>query len=270
LSVPLFTFLPMNTTTGDKRTWTDDQLRQAVKDSQSWRAVARALGLKGTSAGTIRSLQRHATRLALDITHFTGQRRWSDRRLRQVMRESTCWADVFAGLGVSDGAESRVRIKGHAVRLGLDCTPLRGSPPRFPVSDVFNPPPRQEMLRTAAPSVAMAWFAMRGCDVALPIEQQVYDLLVSTANGIQRVQVKSCAARNSKGYWHVGIGRRPYVLDKTANKMPYDPDSLDLFFILLGDGSIYLIPSSVLAGRIAIDPETYAPYRVGDASSLLR
>ncbi len=39
--------------------------------------------------------------------------------------------------------------------------------------------------------------------------------------------------------------------------MPYDPDSLDLFFILLGDGSIYLIPTSVLAGRVQIIRELH-------------
>ncbi len=103
----------------------------------------------------------------------------------------------------------------------------------------------------------MAWFTLRGCAVALPIEPQAYDLLVTTSDGIQRVQVKSCASRNAKGYWHVGIGRRPYVLDKSASKMPYDPESIDLFFIVLGDGSIYVIPSSVLAGRVGISAENY-------------
>jgi hypothetical protein len=52
--------------------------------------------------------------------------------------------------------------------------------------------------------------------------------------------------------------------------MPYDPDDIDLFFIVLGDGSLYAIPSAVLAGRTSIYADTYAPYQVGDASSLLR
>jgi hypothetical protein len=134
---------------------------------------------------------------------------------------------------------------------------------------VFNEPVRPETLRTAASALAMAWFTLRGCAVALPVEPQEYDLLVTTAKGIQRVQVKSCASRNGDGRWRVGVGRRPYVLDKSASKMPYDPDSIDLFFIVLGDGSIYVIPSSVLAGRVGIHAENYAPYRVGDASSLL-
>ena len=91
-----------------------------------------------------------------------------------------------------------------------------------------------------------------------------------TTKGVQRVQVKSSARPDAKGHWGVEIGRRPYVLDKSASKMPYDPDDIDLFFIVLGDGSVYVIPSSVLAGRIRIYAETYAPYRVGDASGLLR
>jgi hypothetical protein len=257
-------------TSGDRRTWTDLQLRQAVMDSQSWRAVADALGLNGTSAGTVRSLKRHAVRLELDTAHFTGQRRWTDRELRAVMREATCWADVFAGLGIADSPDTRIRIKGHAVRLGLDCTNLRPSQPPSPAGEVFDQRVRPEMLRSAAPAVAMAWFTLRGCAVALPVEPQVYDLLVTTSKGIQRVQVKSCARHGGNGRWSVEIGQRPYVLDKTAGKRPYDPDSIDLFFIVLGDGSIYVIPSSVLAGRIRIYADMYALYRVGDASGLLQ
>jgi hypothetical protein len=258
------------TTWGDRRTWNDNDLRQAVGENHSWRGVARALGLKGTSAGTVRALKKHAERLALDTAHFTGQRQWSDRKLRDVMRDATCWADVIAGLGVSDGAESRVRIKGHAMRLGLDCTILRPSESPRPAAEPLRLPARPEMLRSAAPALAMAWFTLHGCAVALPMEPEVYDLLVTTVNGIQRVQVKSCASRNGRGYWDVGIGRRPYVLDKSAGKMPYDPDTIDLFFIVLGDGGIYVIPSSVLAGRVSISAESYTSYRVGDASSLLR
>jgi hypothetical protein len=257
-------------TTGDRRTWTDAQLRQAVADSPSWRAVARALGLKGTSAGVIRTVKRHAARLGLDTSHFTGQRRWSDQRLREAVVGSSCWADVLAGLGVIDNGENRVRVKGHAIRLGLDCTHLKKLELPATPDDVFSEPFRPETLRTAASALAMAWFTLRGCAVALPVEPEPYDLLVTTSKGIQRVQVKTCASRNGKGYWNVGVGRRPYVLDKSAGKMPYDPDSIDLFFILLGDGSIYVIPGSVLAGRVGISAESYTPYRVGDASSLLR
>lgn len=269
MSVPLSTFAVM-TTWSDRRTWSDDDLRKAVEENHSWRGIARALGLKGTSAGTVRALKKHAERLSLDTAHFTGQRQWSDRRLRDVMRDATCWADVIAGLGVSDGAESRVRIKGHAMRLGLDCTILRPADSPRPAVEPLRLTARPEMLRSAAPALAMAWFTLHGCAVALPMEPEVYDLLVTTTAGIQRVQVKSSERPGRDGHWRVGVGRRPYVLDKSATKMPYDPDDIDLFFIVLGDGSLYLIPSSVLAGRTSIYADTYTPHRVGDASSLLR
>ncbi|WP_141860499.1 group I intron-associated PD-(D/E)XK endonuclease [Kribbella jejuensis] len=253
-------------TPGDRRSWNDDQLRQAVESSPSWRAVARALGLKNTSTGPIR---RHAARLELDTSHFTGQRRWSDQQLREAVAAASCWANVLASLRIVDTGEERVRIKGHAVRLGLDCSHLKSPLAQPTPTEVFDEPVRPEMLRYSATALAMAWFTLRGCAVALPIEPQEYDLLVTTSKGIQRVQVKSCASRNKRGYWEVGIGRRPYVLDKSASKMPYDPDTIDAFFILLGDGGIYVIPSSVLAGRVRISAESYTPYRVGDASSLL-
>jgi hypothetical protein len=256
-------------TIGDRRSWSDAQLRKAVEDNRSWRAVARALGLKGTSAGVIRTIKRHALRLELDAGHFTGQRRWTDGQLQQAVQASTCWAEVFKSLGVSDNGPDRVRLKGHAVRLGLDCSHLKAPHLSSMTGEVFDQPVRPEMLSAAAPGIAMAWFAMRGCAVALPVEPQLYDLLVTTADGVQRVQIKTSVRADGRGRWQVGVGRRPYVLDKSAGKMPYDPDSLDLFFIVLGNGAIYVIPSSVLAGRVVIYADSYLPYRVGDASGVV-
>jgi hypothetical protein len=36
------------------RTWTDQQLRAVVPEATSWRGVLRRLGLKATSAGSMR------------------------------------------------------------------------------------------------------------------------------------------------------------------------------------------------------------------------
>jgi hypothetical protein len=41
----------------------------------------RELGLCTTSAGSIRVVKRHVTRLGSDTSHVTGQRRWSDAQL---------------------------------------------------------------------------------------------------------------------------------------------------------------------------------------------
>jgi hypothetical protein len=66
----------------------------------------------------------------------------------------------------------------------------------------------------------------------------------------------------------VRVGRRPYVLDKSASKIPYDPDDVDYFFLIDGDGALYFIPSAALAGKTTVNVGAYSQYRVGDASSL--
>jgi 5-methylcytosine-specific restriction endonuclease McrA len=52
------------------RTWTDTQLRDAVRTSTTKREVLEKLGL-GVWGGNYRSLDKHLARLGLDISHFT-------------------------------------------------------------------------------------------------------------------------------------------------------------------------------------------------------
>jgi hypothetical protein len=49
----------------------------------------------------------------------------------------------------------------------------------------------------------------------------------------------------------------------------YDPDEIDLFFIVDGDMTMYLIPSRAIAGRVGILLRTYKKYTVGSAQGLL-
>jgi hypothetical protein len=136
-------------------------------------------------------------------------------------------------------------------------------------ADVRELVPQLELVRTAAASIATSWFVLRGLATAVPTEPQEYDLLVTFPEGIQRIQVKSSTCRTRNGRWKVGVGRRPYVMDKSAGKAPYDPEALDYFFIVTGDGGLYLVPSRALAGRTSTYIDSYPEYRVGDASSLL-
>lgn len=105
--------------------------------------------------------------------------------------------------------------------------------------------------------------------VAFPTTPCPYDLLVTMPDGHRRVQVKTTTFQVKRGKWQVGIGHRPYSLDKSASKDPYDPDSVDLFAILTGDGDLYLIPIEAVAGYTAIYLSAYADYRVGSVASLL-
>jgi hypothetical protein len=86
--------------------------------------------------------------------------------------------------------------------------------------------------------------------------------------GIQRVQVKR-TTHWSKDGWNVAVSRRPYSVGNRERRVPYDPEQIDLFFIVDGDLNIYLIPSRVIAGRIGILLRTYKRFIVGNAAGLM-
>jgi hypothetical protein len=87
-------------------------------------------------------------------------------------------------------------------------------------------------------------------------------------DGIKRVQVKTTTFNNHG--WLVRVGRRSYSVGNRAPLVPYDPDLIDLFFILDGDLTMYVIPSRVIAGRVAILLNNYSEYVVGSAAFLMK
>ena len=109
---------------------------------------------------------------------------------------------------------------------------------------------------------------MCGCDVLFPIEPAVYDLVVQMPEGLRRVQVKTTTSMGSTG-WQVGIGRHPHSAGKGGPRLPYDPDVIDYFFIVDGDLAMHLIPSRIVAGRVALGLRTYRQYIVGSAAGFL-
>lgn len=237
-----------------------------MASQRSWRSAARKLGLKGTSTGVIRTLKRHSVRLGLDTSHFTGSRSWTDVDLRAAVTGASTWSDVIRALDVSDTADARARAKGRALRLGLDVTHLRrpaaATAPSVGASDLGN-------LRNAAPTIFAAWLALHGCAVSVPLEPQEYDLLVTFPAGVQRLQVKTTTYRGADGKWQVGIGRHPYAYEKNAGKIAHDPETIDAFAIVRGDGLLYLIPVAAVAGRTGLVLDAYERYVVGSAASLL-
>jgi hypothetical protein len=250
----------------DKRIWSDSQLVTAVAASRSWRGVMRELGLSATSAGAIRIIKRHVARLNLDTSHFTGQRRWSDVQLRLAVANAQTWWELFTQLGrTSYNQDDRIRVKAHAVRLGLDLSRLDGQGAEAPVPRELKPDAKH--LREAGTAVAAMWFLLCGCNASIPMEPAIYDLLVSMPGGIKRVQVKTTTYKSKDG-WMVQVGRRPYSVGNREPLVPYDPDLVDFFFVMDGDLTMYLIPSRVLAGRVMVLLRNYSKYVVGDIGSL--
>jgi hypothetical protein len=248
-------------------TYTDDDLRVAVARSANWHEVMRALGLPTTSAGKIRIVRRQVEQLGLDTSHFRGKRRWTDSQLRQAVIGCHTWNDVLTALGLTPGdSDARTRVKAQAIRLGLDISHLGrsrpdGSPPAMK--------PALRHLRDAGSALAATWFALCGCPVSWPLEPAIYDLIAVTPTGLQRVQVKTTTQLTKDG-WLVSVGRRPYSPGNRVSAIPYDPDDIDLFFIVDGDLTMYVIPSRVLAGRVRILLRSYAAYIVGNAAGYLR
>jgi hypothetical protein len=256
----------MRTLRAPKYVWTDDQLTNAVKISACWLDVARALGITTNSEGVMRRVRRDAIRLALDVSHFKGTRTWDDAQLKRAVAEATSWDDVFASLGLkTPRKETRARLQGHAVRLGLELEHLERRPE--PTADPTPWCLDQARLRDAAAPLAAAWFMMRGCTVAFPIEQAVYDLLVQSDEKMHRVQVKTTTTSGAAG--QVIVSRRPYSAGNLGPRMPYDPKAIDYFFIVDGEYNLYLIPSRAIAGRVALMLRTYQTYIVGNARGSL-
>src|SRR5690242_19826165 len=122
------------------RRYSDAQLTEAIRASQSWRGVLRALGLSATSAAAMRSVRLHADRLGLGYSHFTGQRRWTDQQLVAAITSATSWTQVAEMLGLAGGSRTTT-IRGHAMRLGLDTAHL--APNRKPEPPVESMRPQQ-------------------------------------------------------------------------------------------------------------------------------
>src|SRR5262245_45880318 len=197
----------------DRRSWTDDQLQTAVAAQRSWRGVLRQLGLNPASSSMRKSLQKHAARLGLDASHFTGNRRWSDVQLMHALKKASSWKEVgeYLGVTVDSPCGERTHLKSHAARLGIDTSHLSdpvhvSSGSSIESNAISGFGYRPEQLRRAAPSIAMAWFALRGCNSLLPSEPEIYDLLVQAPGSLLRVQVKSTVCKtNRDDAWAVKV-----------------------------------------------------------------
>jgi hypothetical protein len=114
--------------------------------------------------------------------------------------------------------------------------------------------------------MSVAGVQVQSCHCPRP--HRSLDLLVSTPEGIQRVQVKTTTHYGSDG-WSAGVGRRPYSIGNRERLVPYHPELIGLFFVMDGDLNIYLLPGQVIAGRVGILLRRYEKYVVGSAAGLM-
>jgi hypothetical protein len=188
----------------------------------------------------------------LDTTHFTGQRRWTEDALASAIASSKSWSQVAETLGLSGGSSTSA-LKGHAARLGIDASHFgraAAAPPGSP-----SPRPDLANLGRSGSLLAAAWFAMCGYEVSWPLEPCRYDLLAIRGAEALRVQVKTTSTMQA-GRWVVVLSKARRV------RVVYDPDEIDLFFLIDGDFDYYLIPVAAVGGMHAITLSGYEHFRV--------
>ena len=258
----------MSLSKGTARTWTDDELRQAVAANRSWSGTLRSLGLNPTSSGSKAAIRNRLAVLGISIDHFTGQRGWSDKALIQAVAESRTLGEVIRRLGLrADTGNSRSTVRAHALRLGLSLDHLSHKRPQPRFEDWMSRTDKA-YLRRAAPAIAMAWFALRGVPCVLPLEPEPYDLVVELPQGFHKVQVKT-TTRCVAGSYEVLIGRYRAHGPLKGECTPYDPDDVDSFFIVDGDLDVYLIPLAAVAGRGRLGLGAWRRFRQGSARGLV-
>lgn len=145
------------------RSWSDDDLREAVASARSWREVRRLLGLTG-GGSTNKRLRGRAGELGLDITHLPrpgeAPRRFTDDELVAAVAASSSLNGVFDRLGLAVGGSAWRRMQEHIVRLGLDTSHWRavgvrpglGPAVRHPRPDLTE----EELRRAVAGSRSLA------------------------------------------------------------------------------------------------------------------
>ena len=114
------------------RSWTDDQLRDAVRQSSSLREVSTRLGLT-TGSRRNENLRRHIRRLGIECSHLprteapsSSRRSWTDDELRNVVRQSRGVSEVLRRLGyVPNGGMHRF-IQAKIAVLGIDTSHFTG------------------------------------------------------------------------------------------------------------------------------------------------
>lgn len=195
------------------------------------------------------------------LAGMPNQRSYTDDELQAAISEALCWSDVAERLGKGRSGNVTWPRK-RASLLGLDINHLD----RYPGSMIVAESPDLPFHANPVPvtsgrlglSTAISWFLSRGYAPSIPVEPCLYDLVVESDCGLQRIQVKTTGRKTSEGRYHALIGRAAYDSKVTANargrfrREAYPDGSIDFFFIVCANGAIYLIPQSRVSGLIEL------------------
>jgi transposase-like protein len=114
------------------RPWADDDLQQAVAESETLAEVYRALQVRqcGKTYGAIRAA---IARLELDAAHLPHliaqprrRRTWTDDELRSAVASSLTHSEVQRRLGYTPSGGIHRFVRAHIARLGIDTSHFVG------------------------------------------------------------------------------------------------------------------------------------------------
>jgi hypothetical protein len=110
-------------------------------------------------------------------------------------------------------------------------------------------PKKQGELGVAA---AVNWFVQNGYVVSIPlVDSQRYDLVVDDGNQLQRVQVKTTTHKNRHLRYVVEL--RTMGGNRSGQTIKFfNPEEVELLFVLADDHSTYLVPSKDLRNKSTI------------------
>ncbi len=247
------------------RTWTDEQLAKAIAENHSWRSATRALGMRSTSSYEL--IHRRAGELGLDTSHFRGKRSWAADELPAAIAASKSWTGVARRLKAGTDKKAIESMCEMAARMGLDTSHLVVRQDPLKMNPVMGLP-EQTLANFGAEAeyLAAAWFTSRGYKVTLASSGLPYDLIIDRGGELQKVQVKSTTKKpTSARTVIVKTSRLTASAGASTNRrqLSYEPFDFDLFFILTGEGHVFLVPLTDVARhhkQLTIGPES--PYYV--------
>ncbi len=101
--------------------------------------------------------------------------------------------------------------------------------------------------------MAIGWFATHGYTVCVPLtDSQNYDLVIDSPDGLKKVFVRTTTRMTRHGTYECGLRTSGGNRSQTKIKH-FDPSSVDFVFIISGDESKYLIPSSEMVAKTSIN-----------------
>lgn len=99
---------------------------------------------------------------------------------------------------------------------------------------------------------AIGWFAMQGLTISIPLtDSQDYDLIVDTADGLNRVQVRTSTSVRYKNYI-VQLCVKGGNKTSIGKVKRFNPSVVDSLFIVTADRNLYWIPASLIKSKYSL------------------